>query len=539
MNRLLAAAQLDVQHLMQTLGYFSARVYATSTESPQNAAARRHVVIAVEPGLPVKIANITVDFIGEITHDETAQTQRRSIAERATLSPGTTFTQAAWDTIKTQALRQLTSQRYPNGAIATSRADIDPQARTATLKVVLDSGPLFKLGSLQITGLQRFDSELVTRLARLTPGAPYDQGQLLEAQQRLVESGFFDSVFVAIDTEGAPNHAPVKVELREAKLQKIVLGVGANTDGGLRLSAEHTHHKVPGINARAVSKLSLDRTTKSLASELTSPPDETGTQWVTSVLFQSQVSGSFDVDSQRYRLGRSQMGDRVDRNYYLQFDNAKKYGDGLSSTASALTVNYAWTQRNFDSLPFPSSGYGLGAELGGGITLQNTRQPFLRAQIKWVNLWPLGGTVADAQARRQTGRIALRAEAGVVLAREGAELPATQLFLTGGDTSVRGYGFRAIGAEAINGTITPGRYMAAGSIEWQRPIVVNDRPTDWESTVFLDTGAVADTPGSLVAKVGVGAGVRWKSPVGPLQIDLAYGLAAKELRLHLSVGFTF
>ena len=69
--------------------------------------------------------------------------------------------------------------------------------------------------------------------------------------------------------------------------------------------------------------------------------------------------------------------------------------------------------------------------------------------------------------------------------------------------------------------------------------MVNDKLTDWESTLFLDGGAVADKPSDLRPKFGVGAGVRWRSPVGPLQIDVAYGLATQEVRLHLSVGFTF
>ena len=127
----------------------------------------------------------------------------------------------------------------------------------------------------------------------------------------------------------------------------------------------------------------------------------------------------------------------------------------------------------------------------------------------------------------------------MVLARTGAELPSTQLFLTGGDTTVRGYAYRSIGNELASGATAAGRYLAAGSVEWQRPIVVNDKLTDWESTVFIDAGAVADKPGDLRAKVGVGVGARWKSPVGPLQIDVAYGVAVKKLRLHLSVGFTF
>jgi translocation and assembly module TamA len=211
----------------------------------------------------------------------------------------------------------------------------------------------------------------------------------------------------------------------------------------------------------------------------------------------------------------------------------------LPTVADALSANYAWTQRNFDTLPFPSSGYGLGAELGGGVTLGSSRQPYLRVLARWLDIWPLSGEQTGTRASMRSGRVALRAEGGMVLARTGAELPSTQLFLTGGDTSVRGYALRSIGTELANGEIAAGRYLATGSVEWQRPIVINDKLTDWESTVFLDAGAVADKPSALRAQVGVGAGVRWRSPVGPLQIDLAYGVAVKQVRLHMSVGFAF
>jgi len=63
--------------------------------------------------------------------------------------------------------------------------------------------------------------------------------------------------------------------------------------------------------------------------------------------------------------------------------------------------------------------------------------------------------------------------------------------------------------------------------------------TDWESVGFVDTGAVSNKFEEFSFKSGVGVGVRWKSPIGPLQIDAAYGLATQAFRLHMNVGFVF
>ena len=63
----------------------------------------------------------------------------------------------------------------------------------------------------------------------------------------------------------------------------------------------------------------------------------------------------------------------------------------------------------------------------------------------------------------------------------------------------------------------------------------------WEGTLFADAGQVSERGNELGRdlSVGVGAGARWKSPVGPLQIDLAYGLKVEKLRLHLNLGWVF
>ncbi len=537
--RLVSMAHQNTQDLVATLGYFSPEIRIEL--QPANKAIPRAVSLHVVPGAPSVVSEFHIAFSGPMADDPAALVQRQQIEDSWSLRPGARFTQNGWNAAKQQALRQLTTQRYPTGQLTTTLADIDPLSHNARLTVTLASGPAYQLGGLNITGLKLYDAEFVTRLARLSPGTDYEQTQLIAAQQRLMDSGFFDSVFISLDTsEGDPSAAPVRVQLREAKRQKLVLGVGVSTNSGARLTLEHTNNQLPGIGWRGVSKLLLDRETQSIGTELTAPPDDNNWRWMTSALIQNQQSGSFDINSQRLRAGRSKTDDRFDRSYYLQYDRAETAVNDVAQMeiAQALSANYAFTLRNFDNIPFPTRGWGLGVELGGGTTLGHQQDPYGRVLARWLGYQPLGGNDASQSALR-AGRIVLRAEAGAVIAKEGITLPSTQLFLTGGDNTVRGYGLNDIGVTLPSGLITSGRYLSLGSLEWQRPITKNGLLTDWESTVFIDAGAVADKTADLQAKVGVGAGVRWKSPVGPLQIDMAYGVQIQRWRLHLNVGFNF
>ncbi len=530
LRRLAQAAEQDARALLGTLGYFSSSVTVRLQAANDSGQGRRLVSVQVQPGPATVVTDVSIRFTGSITTLPQADLQRAAIRDNWVLAPGMRFTQAGWDDAKGQALRRLGAQHFALAQVALSRADIDPDTRSARLSLTLDSGPAYRLGALRIDGLQRFDASLVERIARLRPGAPYDQVQLLEAQARLQDSGYFDSVFVTLQTDGDPSAAAVQVTLREATRNKLVLGIGASTDSGARVSVEHTNHQIPVIGWRAVSKLVLDRNNQFAGTELTSTPDEASWRWLTSAQLKNDDASDVKVQSQKLRLGRTKAADSIDRNYSLQYDHTRSNDAGIVTRAQSVSGSYAWTQRNFDSLPFPSAGYGFGAELGGGITLGARRDPFVRSVVHWLGIWPLPA---------RTGRFTARAQGGAVLARDSAVLPSTQLFLTGGDTTVRGYAYHDIGTRSASGQTTAGRYLLNGSIEWQRPILVDGQTGDWETTLFIDAGSVADRPADFRAKVGIGAGARWRSPVGPLQMDLAYGVAAKRLRLHLTVGFTF
>ena len=173
---------------------------------------------------------------------------------------------------------------------------------------------------------------------------------------------------------------------------------------------------------------------------------------------------------------------------------------------------------------------------------QSQRRPFSRGVVRWQSYHPLD-EILEFESDTDQGRIALRGQAGGISSKKDAALPAKLLFITGGDGSVRGYPYRSIsaGTQTINNRNypLPGRFLLVGSAEWQRPIYRQGVRSDWETAVFIDTGAVADQPKEMKLQTGVGAGLRWRSPIGPFQADLAYGVKVRKVRLHLNVGFVF
>lgn len=526
--RLLRDADVQARELLGTLGFFKPTL-RWSQDKSVNTSTLGRVLLDVDTGPVASISEVQWQWLGDVASDAAAQAQLKAIEKQWALPVGKPFSQNAWNQAKNQALRQLLAERYPWGRILHSLALVDEPTNQVRLWLTLESGPAVRLGALQITGADKYGATQVERLARLPIGQVYRQNDLLEAQQRLVTSGFYDSVFVSLDAEGLAAQAPVKIELKESLRQKWVVGLGVRSDSGARLSAEHTHHSLPGLNWRSLSKLSLDKDLQSAGLDLLAPPDGSLWRWNTSAKFDRENVFDVPLQSQRWRAGRTQLGERIDRSYFAQYDSSRLQGDALLQRES-ISANYGWTWRNFDTLPFPNRGLGVGIELGSGVTLGDPREPYVRWQVKGLSYLPLGTSM---------GRLAVRAEMGSVVSRDTSNLPATQLFWTGGDNSVRGYAPNSIGVSDASGAMVPGRYMASGSIEWQRPVRHKGQTTDWEGAVFIDAGSVSNDAAELKPQIGYGIGARWRSPVGPVRMDLAYAQALHKLRLHLSVGFTF
>jgi len=532
LDRLVAAAPGQARALLATEGYFSPEV--TVDRPPAAPGELPRVRVAVEPGARTRVAGVTLEVQGELQQraaagEAHAQRLIRRVRRDWPLKAGEPFRQPDWTSAKNTALGLLHADGYPAASWIATDAQIRSREQRAELSATAESGPRFHIGEVRIEGLQRYDERAVRHVMPFSAGAPYSEQRLVEFQERLARTGLFEGAVAEIDTD--PRHAaaaPLTVRVREERLQKVTLGLGYNTDTGTRATVEHTHRKPFGLRWTALDKLEVGPQRKAWEFDFRSYP-KPGFR-------RNLVGGTLErwsgPDEERYagrlRVGRAWEDPRRERQVYAEFNNARVRTPTGESRAQSLTGHVDWTRRAVNSLVLPTRGHALLLQAAVGGTRSSTADsgPLARAYARLYRFLPFG----------RGWHATFRVEAGQVFARQAVGVPDTLLFRAGGEESVRGYEFRSLGPMA-NGVVTSGRALLTASAEVARPVSAR-LPALW-GAAFVDAGNAALRFSDLSPVVGVGVGVRYRSPVGPLKFDVAYGVDDRRFRVHLSAGVAF
>ncbi len=535
-SRLIDAAPAQARELLQTEGYFNARV-TLQRQPRRTTGAPDRVRLQVQPGPRARVARMTFEFEGDIERDaadnEPYATKVRDESRTAwALAEGHEFSNAAWSAAKAAALARLRGAGYANAALSGTAAQVDRERNEVRLFVSADSGPLFRLGNLQIDGLVTQDAQTIQNLLNARQGAPVTESMLLDFQERLQKSGLFASVNVTLDTDAVSaanaRSANVLVRLTEAALQDYTFGVGVSANTGARATVTHVYRRVFGYALTARNKAEYGEKRQAWEGELSTHP---GPDFYRNLLGGTVewLKGDADIVlSQRVRLGRSQDTGRIERLYFVEAERGKRETDLSTVIAIALSLNYHGVWRDLDSVVLPTRGFTFAGQIGVGRSHATAAEtgPFTRAYARLTGYLPLGDTWYG-QARIELGQVILD---------QGVVAPDSQRFRAGGDDSVRGYGYRSLGPVS-NGVVGSGNAIFTSSVELARPLSAS-LPSVW-GAVFVDAGNAADSFTGFAPALGYGIGVRWRSPVGPLRLDWAYGQEVHRSRLHFSVGIAF
>lgn len=521
LKRLVAEARIEAARAAAAEGYFSA-IVRTSIEQEDKAAVVR---IAIDPGPRTVVSSVDIQFSGAITDGDPANNKRIEAARRAwRLAPGEPFRQTDWENAKRAAIDSVARELYAAASLVKSEARVDPESRSAALRVEIDSGPGFRFGPLHVSGTRRYQADIVEHLYPVRPGEPYEASRLAAYQRRLLETGYFATAQVAIDRDTAKaGAAPVQASVVEARSQRIDTGVYASTDTDLGLQFDYANQDLLDRALRLRTRARWDSTTQVLDASVDTPP-RAGGAWNT---LNARYEGT-DIQNQRtdgtmlgiaYNWGAESTPSQIS----LSAHHERQVVVGSTTERNdAIFAGFRKVFRYTDDPLLPRRGVLGSVHLGTSIPGTST-QDFARATGKVNVLIPFG--------RRFD--LSARAEGGIVFADSRFGIPSTFLFRTGGDQTVRGYSYQSIGVPQ-GSAVVGGRYMAIGSVEgtwWFAG--------DLGAAAFVDAGDAFDERDAFDPAFGYGVGVRWRSPIGPFRADIAYGVRSESVRVHFSVGFTF
>ena len=510
-------------------GYFS-----TTLDIEFDGEPRDHATVTVTAGPRTVVKTIDITFKGDLAADEPRrEKRRRELIDSWTMKAGAPFRSADWDVAKTRLEEAATEIDYATATLSDTRARVDAEAAQAHLEIVVDSGPAFTLGDVEIAGIDRYPESVVRRLVDLQRGERYSRTRLMDVQHLVQNGPWFSSVVVDVEHDPMkPNFVPVKMTVTERPAREIGLSVGYGTDDGLRGEAAFRHRDLfhRGLDLQSSLRVSQERQIGYADAYL--PPGLFTLRTLGVVPFKDSIGVLAEHSTiQKLALSRFALAgyrhfilDKFELRFGLSYQVERSYPEGADIRIKrALAPIVAVTWRRVDNIFDPKKGGVFNLQFATGSKSLASGDNFFKAYAQYQYWIPLGAM----------DQILLRTELGKTFTPSRERIPEDFLFRAGGARSNRGYAYQSLGVQEGN-AIVGGRFLATGTVEYVHWL--NER---WGAALFTDVGGAADTSKDWEALKSYGVGARFKTPAGPFALDLAYAGRDHKFRLAFSVTIAF
>ena len=514
-------AEEQARKAAQALGYYQAQI-DSEVLPPRADDKGPRLRLNIEPGEPIRLRNVSVRIEGPAS-----QLKSFRIPDSRALRSGEVLNHGHYEDAKRLIQNQASRYGFFKGHFTRNRLAVDPAAGVADIELVYDSGPRYNLGRVQFDGDAPFDDDLLQRMVPFKEGTPYDSELIAELNNALQSSGYFEGVRVdAAPTAAVGQSIPVDVQLQTRKPRTMSLGLGFSTDVGPRGKAGWTRHWVnpQGHSYGIETELSAPRQNVGLWYDVPLDPPLTDKLRYAGGYQYEEIAGT-DTLSKLLTVGpewHSKLPSGWQRVVSLKWQREEyRLGDD-SGLSTLLMPGVSYTYLRSDNRIDPHNGYRL------QFDVRVAKEGLLSDTNLLNGTVLLKGLTTVAQNHRFLGRV----QFGGSATNGYKSVPPSLRFFAGGDQSVRGYDYQTLSPTNSDGDRIGGRYMVAGSAEYQYQIA-----DKWRLATFVDQGNAFNNLEFPSLKTGVGFGVRWVSPVGPLRLDLAKALDDDGgIRLHFSMG---
>lgn len=520
-KRLFQLADDEIREALQPFGYYNADVDARLEQpDPQAKEPVYRAAFKVNPGDPVIVREAHIDVGQEPAQLDTVRQVLGQFKPRV----GARLDHGEYERSKQELTTAIANEGFLDAKLERHRVEVVLSANSARIDLAWNPGPRYKLGPLHFSDAQ-FPQEFLQRYTPWKQGEFYSAEKLLTLQQTLVDADYFSSVAVAPDLEHkADGVVPVDVVLIPAKRSVYTASLYVSTDSGPggRVGFERRWLNQRGHKFKAQAEYSPRL--KEISTNYTIPhPGIRNRKLNFGVGYRDEQT---DTSSSRMlRVAGNEVMDRwrgFTRTLGLQYLNGDFEIADEQHTTSLLYAEGLLTRKDMDDLYFPLEGYSLlyGLRVAAKSVLSEASLIQVRAEGKWLH--QVG----------EDGRFIARATLGAMAVDDFDALPPELRFFAGGDRSIRGFDYQQIGEQNAQGKVIGGEHLAAASAEYEHYFLNN-----WGMAAFVDAGDAFKSNPNLNLSAGIG--LRWKSPVGMLRLDVARPFVSEfehKWRIHLVIG---
>ncbi|MDA3920364.1 MAG: autotransporter assembly complex protein TamA [Salinisphaera sp.] len=528
-ERLYRLAPKEIKQALEPYGYYNANV-KTSLDKPTGDHKTWHADFKVDHGPATKITQINISATGPGDDLEALQ---QAIASTK-LKTGERLVQSRYSATKSAMYNAAYQAGYLAASFAKSAIRVNPKTNTAQIDLVLDTGERYYFGPVTFDQ-NLLNDKFVHRFVPFQAGQPFNASDLIDLQLALSNSDYYNQIAISAPRDQAVRTStgdgmnqwfydllyppedplaslgqlriPITVKAKPSKPQHYRISAGYGTDTGPRIGLGVKFRHLNQYGHQFSTNLRISQIERTLQSSYDIPIANVATDklsftaTISNQKFGDITSNLFGIGVVRdtgWKLGRKRAYLKLEREYY-------NLGKG-SRSSTLLYPGYDFTLKKADDLLFTHKGISLSVDVRGGSSALLSATNFFRADVSSHVILPVTSTV----------RVIFRGELGAIEASNFSDLPPSQRFFAGGESSVRGYTYQSISPTNSKNQDIGGQYLATASAE-----------ADWffykkfGVATFFDAGDVANTI-HLRLKKGAGIGFRWASPVGMVHLDLAH-----------------
>lgn len=475
--------------------------------------------LTIHAGEPVRFRAVDVSITGDALTDPGFDTSLSGI-----IRSGVQLNHGDYESYKRTLQVQARDRGYVDARLVESRLDVWPEDKAADVTLYFDSGSRYRIAAVNVQQTE-LDAAFLQRFIELTPGDFYDSDDLARVYRDLSDSGYFRRVQVLPDFAAASNgQIPINVSLAPLERIEYTIGAGFATDSGPRFRAGYRNRRLNDHGHRLNTSLRASPVLSGVVGEFRKPLADPRTEWQSYTgAFDREDTDSFESNITRLGVRRSK---RLSTSWLRTLSLDFSYEDftvaGVDDESRLVLPAIAFDHKSGDRDLYPSVGRRFGAQLRGSHTGIGSSTSFLQVigRIRWI------------QSFGEHSRLISRASVGWTQNSDFEELPPSVRFFAGGDESVRGYGYESLGPTDDEGQVVGGDRLLVASLEFERRL-----RGSFYGAAFVDAGNAFDG-NDFDPAVGVGLGIKWRSPIGGIRLYLAHPLnqSDQDIRVHISLG---